>query len=232
VPIDWPEAPELGAGKLGAEIFLRPVDRPRNHISVGVELDDGAPVKDGAKQAREDGAMGGDSDRAVAVFHHREAAREVDRDRLSSVEIGGGPDEWPGPEDLAVAEIRRDLGGEAGRVFYSRPWKSSGAPGSRSRDSDVTAQWRSAPASPPMDGSLGMQTTAEADARSIADALREYGAAVVAGDNDNWLVNLSDRGLDYTVLLGALQVCLNLHWIASVQVVMSDHTYLMKGART
>jgi hypothetical protein len=38
------------------------------------------------------------------VLHHRKAARKVDLDRLSGVEIGGGPDEWPGPEDLAVAE--------------------------------------------------------------------------------------------------------------------------------
>ena len=78
-----------------------------------------------------------------------------------------------------------------------------------------------------MEGGLRIQTTAEADARCIADALAEYGATVEAGDSDNWHVNLSEPGPDYAVLLGALQDCLDLHGIASVQVVMSDHTYLM-----
>jgi hypothetical protein len=74
---------------------------------------------------------------------------------------------------------------------------------------------------------LRIQTTAEADARCIADALGEYGATVEAGDNDNWHVNLSERSPDYTALLGALQDCLDLHGIASVQVVLSGQTYLM-----
>jgi hypothetical protein len=78
-----------------------------------------------------------------------------------------------------------------------------------------------------MEGGLRIQTTAEADARCIADALADYGATVEAGDNDNWHVNLSDRAPDYAVLLRALQDCLELHGIASVQVVMSDHTHLM-----
>jgi hypothetical protein len=78
-----------------------------------------------------------------------------------------------------------------------------------------------------MERGLRIQTTAEADAGCIADALAEYGATLEAGDNDNWHVNLSDRGTDYAVLLGALQDCLDLHGIASVQVVMSEHTYLM-----
>jgi hypothetical protein len=78
-----------------------------------------------------------------------------------------------------------------------------------------------------MEGGLRIQTTAEAGARCIADALREYGATVEAGDSDSWLVHLSDRGPDYTALLGAPQACLDLHGIASVQIVMSDHTYLM-----
>ena len=82
-----------------------------------------------------------------------------------------------------------------------------------------------------MEGGLRIQTTAEADARCIADALAEYGATVEAGDSDNWLVKLSDHGPDYTALLGALQSCLYRRGIASVQVVMSDHTYLMEGAR-
>jgi hypothetical protein len=80
-----------------------------------------------------------------------------------------------------------------------------------------------------MEGGLRIQTTAEADARCIAEALREYDATVEVGDNDNWHVNLLESGPDYTVLLGALQACLELHGIASVQVVMSDNTYLMEG---
>jgi hypothetical protein len=78
-----------------------------------------------------------------------------------------------------------------------------------------------------MEGGLRIQTTAEAEAQSIADALREYGATVEAGYNDNWHVDLAEHGPDYTVLLGALQACLDLHGISSVQIVMSDHTYLM-----
>ena len=78
-----------------------------------------------------------------------------------------------------------------------------------------------------MEGGLRIQTTAEADARCIADALAEYGATVESGGADNWHVNLSDRDPEFTVLLGALQDCLDLHGIASVQVVTSDHTYLM-----
>jgi hypothetical protein len=62
-----------------------------------------------------------------------------------------------------------------------------------------------------MEGGLRIQTTDEADARCIADALGEYGATVEAGDSDGWLVSLSDRGPDYTTLLGALQACLDLH---------------------
>ena len=81
-----------------------------------------------------------------------------------------------------------------------------------------------------MEGGLRIQTTAEADARCIADALREYVATVEAGDNDIWLVELSDRGPNHTALLGALQDCLDFHGIASVQIVMSDQTYLMEGA--
>jgi DNA-binding transcriptional LysR family regulator len=78
-----------------------------------------------------------------------------------------------------------------------------------------------------MEGGLRIQTTVEADARCIADALEEYGTTVETGDSDNWLVNLSDRGPDYAVLLGTLQDCLDRRGIASVQVVMGDHTYLM-----
>jgi hypothetical protein len=79
------------------------------------------------------------------------------------------------------------------------------------------------------DGGLRIRTTAEADARCIADALHEYDATVEPGDDDNWLVNLSDPGLAYADLLGALRACLDDHGIASVQVVMSDRTYLMQG---
>jgi hypothetical protein len=68
-----------------------------------------------------------------------------------------------------------------------------------------------------MDGGLRIQTTAEADARSIADALGEYGPTVEACDGESWLVTLSDGGPDYTTPLGALQDCLDLHGIASVQ---------------
>src|SRR5215475_9964877 len=89
----------IGAGVLGAEVFLPPVVRSRSYVSVGVELDDGVPGKDGSVQARDDEATGGNSDRAVAVLHDREAAPLVDPNRLSRVEISGGPDEWPGPHD-------------------------------------------------------------------------------------------------------------------------------------
>jgi hypothetical protein len=78
-----------------------------------------------------------------------------------------------------------------------------------------------------MKGGLRIQTAAEADARCIADALADYGATVGAGANDTWHVNLPEPGPDYTALLGALQSCLDLHGIASVQVALSDHTYLM-----
>jgi hypothetical protein len=78
-----------------------------------------------------------------------------------------------------------------------------------------------------MEGGLRIQTTDEVDARCIADALGEYGATVEAGGSDSWLVSLSDGGPDYTALLGALQGYLDLHGIASVQILMSDHTYLM-----
>jgi hypothetical protein len=84
----------------------------------------------------------------------------------------------------------------------------------------------------PTERGLRIQTTAETDARCIADALAKYGATVEAGDNDNWHVTFSERGPDYTLLLRALQDCLELHGIASVQVFMSDHTYLMEGAGT
>lgn len=83
----------------------------------------------------------------------------------------------------------------------------------------------------PMEGGLRIQTTAEADARCIADALAEHGATVEAGDSDNWHVNLSARGPDYTVFLGALQSCLDRRGIASVRVVMAIRPYLMEGAR-
>jgi hypothetical protein len=82
------------------------------------------------------------------------------------------------------------------------------------------------------DSALRIQTTAEADARCIADALHEYAPTVEAGDNECWLVNLSDPGLAYADLLGALQACLDVNRIASVQVVMSDRTYLMESAGT
>jgi hypothetical protein len=59
---------ELRPGELGAEVF-RPARRPRGHISVGVELNDAVPGKDGPEHGREDGAIGRDSDRAVAVLH-------------------------------------------------------------------------------------------------------------------------------------------------------------------
>jgi hypothetical protein len=52
---------------------------------------------------------------------------------------------------------------------------------------------------------------------SIADALGEYGPTVEACDGESWLVTLSDGGPDYTTPLGALQDCLDLHGIASVQ---------------
>jgi hypothetical protein len=82
-----------------------------------------------------------------------------------------------------------------------------------------------------MEGGLRIQTTAEADARCIADALAEHGATVEGSHGDNWHVKLSDRGPDYTVLLGTLQSCLDRRGIASVRVVMGDQTYLMEGAR-
>ena len=82
------------------------------------------------------------------------------------------------------------------------------------------------------EGGLRIQTTAEADARCIADALDEYGAKVEVGTNDNWHVKLSDPGPTYPVLLQALQACLDLHCISSVQVVLGDQTYLMEGAET
>jgi hypothetical protein len=56
-----------------------------------------------------------------------------------------------------------------------------------------------------MEGGLHIQATAEAEARSIADALGEYGPTMEAGDGESWLVTLSDGGPDYTTLLGALQ---------------------------
>jgi hypothetical protein len=37
--------PELRASELGAEILFRPVERPRGHISVGVELAGPCPEK-------------------------------------------------------------------------------------------------------------------------------------------------------------------------------------------
>ena len=80
------------------------------------------------------------------------------------------------------------------------------------------------------EGGFRIQTTAEADARCVADALHEYEPTVEAGDNDSWLVNLSDPGLAYADLLRALSACLDLNGIASVQVLMSDQTYLMEGA--
>jgi hypothetical protein len=76
----------LRPGEFGAEVFLPPVKRPRGHISVGVELKDAVPGKDGPEQAGDDEAIGGNSDRAVAVLHDREAAPHVDlevADRLS-----------------------------------------------------------------------------------------------------------------------------------------------------
>jgi hypothetical protein len=63
------------------------------------------------------------------------------------------------------------------------------------------------------------------------DALAEHGATVEGGDSDNWHVKLSDRGPDFTVLLGTLQSCLDHRGIASVRVVMGDQTYLMEVAR-
>jgi hypothetical protein len=84
----------------------------------------------------------------------------------------------------------------------------------------------------PMERGLRIQTTDEVDARCIAEALAEYGPTVEAAGSDSWLVSLSDGRPDYTALLGALRGCLDLHGIASVQVVMSDHTYLMEGAKT
>jgi hypothetical protein len=53
---------ELRPGELGAEVFLPPVERPRAHISVGVEFKDAVPGKDGPEQAGDDEAIGGDSD--------------------------------------------------------------------------------------------------------------------------------------------------------------------------
>jgi hypothetical protein len=82
------------------------------------------------------------------------------------------------------------------------------------------------------EGGPRVQTTTEADARCIADALHEYDATVTAGDDGSWLVNLSDPGLAYADLLRALRACLDLNGIASVQVVMSDRKYSMQGAGT
>ena len=81
------------------------------------------------------------------------------------------------------------------------------------------------------EGGFRIQTTTEADARCIADALYEYEPTVEAGDDDSWFVNLSDPGLSYADLLSALHACLDLNGIASVQVLVNDRTYLMAGAR-
>jgi hypothetical protein len=80
-----------------------------------------------------------------------------------------------------------------------------------------------------MEGGFRIQTTAEADARWIADALAEYGATVESGDSASWVVSLSDEGPDYGRFRSAA-ACLDQNHIASVQVVMSERTYLMEGA--